>query len=357
MSDDQLSQKNDKPDKRKFFIIAGLIAVLIVSSFFIYNQFFRHDFSDDANAAAVVVTIPDGSSTSDIANILENNGVVKDASYFVKEAIREGVDSKLQAGSFNLKVHQSSKTAIAMLLDANNMAGFKLAIPEGYTASEIINYIATQTSASSSTVKAALESAKKKLLPKAAKGKAEGYLFPATYILPIGQSSETVFEQMISKTLETLRTLGVKESDFNTVLTKASIVQKEVFGHDYYGKVARVIDNRLSSPDTGYHLGMDTVIAYGLGINALDLTQAQLDDDSNPYNDRIHTGLPPTPISNPGEDAVNAVLNPPEGNWLYFCTVNLLTGETKFTNSSDEFEKYKSEYQKWMKDNPDFDKQ
>ncbi|MDR2799298.1 MAG: endolytic transglycosylase MltG [Bifidobacteriaceae bacterium] len=348
--------KNDKPNRRKFFIVAGLVLVLIIASFLINNIFLKQDFFDDASAPQIVVTIPEGSSTSDIANLLVDKGIVKNASYFVKEAIREKVDSKLQAGSFNIKTHQSSKTAIEMLLDENNKAGFKLSIPEGYTASEIVDYISTQISMPKNQVQSALENAKK-LLPKAADGKSEGYLFPATYILQPGQSPEIVFRQMITKALETLKTLGVSENKYKEVLTKASIVQKEVFGHDYYGKVARVIDNRLSSSATDYHLGMDTVIAYGLGINALDLTKAQLADSSNPYNDRIHTGLPPTPISNPGVDAINAVLNPPDGNWIYFCTVNLVTGETKFTNNSEEFEQYKAEYQKWMKDNPDFDKE
>ncbi|MDR3128378.1 MAG: endolytic transglycosylase MltG, partial [Bifidobacteriaceae bacterium] len=154
---------------------------------------------------------------------------------------------------------------------------------------------------------------------------------------------------------EVLQSHNLPSDRWQETLTKASIVQKEVSGHDYYGKVARVIDNRLSTESTNGLLGMDTVIAYGLGINAMNLTKAQLDDDTNPYNDRIHAGLPPSPISNPGQDAIEAVINPPEGDWIYFCTVNLKTGDTRFTNSSLEFDKYKAEYENWLKQNPNFD--
>ena len=69
-----------------------------------------------------------------------------------------------------------------------------------------------------------------------------------------------------------------------------------------------------------------------------------LDDESNPYNTRIRKGLPPTPISNPGDDAIKAALHPEDGNWLYFVTVNLQTGETKFTDNEDTFNEYVQEY-------------
>ena len=74
------------------------------------------------------------------------------------------------------------------------------------------------------------------------------------------------------------------------------------------------------------------------------LTDAMLNDASNPYNTRVNTGLPPTPISNPGESAIKAAMNPPEGDWLYFVTVNLTTGETKFAATEDEFWKLRDEY-------------
>ena len=125
------------------------------------------------------------------------------------------------------------------------------------------------------------------------------------------------------------------------IMIMASIAEAEVNSQEYYGKVTRVILNRI---DIGMPLGMDTTVAYGLGITAAELTDAMLADDSNPYNTRIHQGLPPTPISNPGDNAIQAAMNPEQGDWLYFVTTNLQTGETKFAVTEDEFWKIRDEY-------------
>ena len=81
---------------------------------------------------------------------------------------------------------------------------------------------------------------------------------------------------------------------------------------------------------------MDSTILYGLGRSGGMPTQAELDDASNPYNTRIHPGLPPTPIGSPGKGTITAVLNPPAGDWLYFVTINLDTGETRFASTYAE---------------------
>ena len=106
----------------------------------------------------------------------------------------------------------------------------------------------------------------------------------------------------------------------------------------------------LNRIDAGMPLGMDTTVAYGLGITAAELTDAMLADDTNPYNTRIHQGLPPTPISNPGDNAIQAAMNPEPGDWLYFVTTNLQTGETKFAVTEDEFWQIRDEYKN---NNPD----
>ena len=147
---------------------------------------------------------------------------------------------------------------------------------------------------------------------------------------------------MVDKRVEKLDTLGVPTgTDRQRLLIIASISESEVNSEEYYGKVVRVILNRMAK---NMPLGMDSTVAYGLGVSADKLTDAMLNDASNPYNTRVNTGLPPTPISNPGESAIKAAMNPPEGDWLYFVTVNLTTGETKFAATEDEFWKLRDEY-------------
>jgi UPF0755 protein len=96
---------------------------------------------------------------------------------------------------------------------------------------------------------------------------------------------------------------------------------------------------------------MDSVVAYGNNVAPRQLTTKMLNDTSNPYNSRIKKGLPPTPINNPSNDTIAAAMNPADGDWLYFVTVNLDTGETKFTKSVSQFEKYSKEYAEWEKNN------
>jgi UPF0755 protein len=97
--------------------------------------------------------------------------------------------------------------------------------------------------------------------------------------------------------------------------------------------VAEVIYNRLNQ---GMKLGLDSTVNYALHRFGASLTTTQLNVNS-PYNTRLHTGLPPGPIDSPGDAAIQAALHPAHGDLLYFVTVNLKTGLTKFTNDPTVF--------------------
>ncbi len=163
-----------------------------------------------------------------------------------------------------------------------------------------------------------------------------------------GKSAKEILKKMVDARIAKLDSLGVPTGDERErILNIASIAESEVGNEQYYGQVARVILNRIAD---GMPLGMDTTVAYGLGISASQLTDAQLNDSGNEYNTRIHKGLPPTPISNPGDNAILASMNPPEGKWMYFVTTNLQTGETKFVETEAEFWKIRDEYKNNNKD-------
>jgi UPF0755 protein len=157
---------------------------------------------------------------------------------------------------------------------------------------------------------------------------------------------------MVAQTVSRLDALEVPADQRQAVLTKASIVEREVNLPEYYGQVARVIENRLTDDDdVNGRLQMDSTVLYGVGKVGGVPTQADLDDD-NPYNTYLHPGLPPTPIGAPGEAALDAVINAPEGDWLYFATVNLDTGETKFAATLDEHNANVAELRAWLAENP-----
>jgi UPF0755 protein len=255
------------------------------------------------------------------------------------------------AGIFDIRLKMSSKAAIAALLDPSSVASYKFTIPEGKTVKQAIEIIAEATETDEKSLSSALKLAADDL-PKEAKGKFEGWLFPSTYTFPKGGEMVDLFKMLINTTVTILKNNDAPKEDWQTILTKASIVQAEVPIEDF-GKAARVIENRLDTDVTDHLLGMDSTVAYGLGISGLVLTIEQLEDASNPYNTRVNPGLPPGPISNPGEDAIKAVLDPDPGDWVWFVTVNLKTRETKFTADPAEFEEFKIELDQWLDENGD----
>ncbi|MFG2207046.1 endolytic transglycosylase MltG [Streptomyces sp. NPDC048638] len=197
----------------------------------------------------------------------------------------------------------------------------QLTVPEGQRASQV--YAAADKKlhlAKGSTAKAARTAHLK--LPDEAKGNPEGYLFPATYPIREGTTPASLLSYMVDTAHQRLAGDGI--TSYRTVVI-ASIVQAEADRPADMGKVARVIDNRLAR---NMPLQMDSTINYALGRSTLTTSHADTRTKS-PYNTYKRSGLPPTPIDNPGADALKAAGAPPKGDWLYFVTVK--PGDTRFT--------------------------
>lgn len=181
-------------------------------------------------------------------------------------------------------------------------------------------------------------------LPAAAKGNPEGYLFPATYPVTSGTTPQSLLRYMVDTAVRRFGaghiTEGARRNGvpvYRTV-TIASIVQAEADSVADMGKVARVVYNRL---DRSMPLQMDSTLNYALNRSTLHTTEGDTKIDS-PYNSYERKGLPPTPIGNPGEQAMTAAINPTPGAWLYFVTVE--PGDTRFTGSYTEHQKNVAEF-------------
>lgn len=181
----------------------------------------------------------------------------------------------------------------------------------------------------------------------------EGYLFPATYRFDPGVDAESVIRTLVDRTFESLDRAGVAESDRHRVLTIASLVQREAGSNaeDFY-KVSRVVQNRL---DQNMLLQFDSTSHYGYAWShgqRLDggvfTTREEL-EDPNPYNTYVHKGLPIGPIGAAGDLAIDAAVNPADGPWLYFVTVNLDTGETKFSETLAQHNAAVQELRQWCR--------
>ena len=190
-------------------------------------------------------------------------------------------------------------------------------------------------------------------LPGYANDNVEGFLYPATYEIEADSDATAILNQMVGKFNEVATAIDLENradaaglDPYDVVIT-ASLLEAEGIPADF-GKVSRVVANRL---EEGMPLQFDSTSNYASGTDNIQLTEAQKQDD-NPYNSYLNYGLPPTPIGQPGEAALEAALEPEPGNWLYFVTVNPTTKTTKFTASYQEFLTYVQELNAYLRAQP-----
>lgn len=349
---DMRRRREQKRRRLYITIIAALVVVILigVGGFSGVRALKRWKAANEANSQSqiedytgpgdkeVTFTVESGQGAAEIAENLVKAKIVKSAASFTSAV--SGAAATLYPGSYALKTHMKASDVVKILSDQSQAGGFA-EIRAGERVSDIIANAAQASGIDVSEFQAIIDGGGSGILPEEAGGKFEGWLEPGTYNAQ-NKSAEDIIKSMVDARIAKLDDLGVPTgSERERILIIASIAESEVGSDKYYGQVARVILNRI---DSDMALGMDTTVAYGLGISASRLTDDQLNDDSNPYNTRIHKGLTPTPISNPGDDAIKASINPPEGKWMYFVTTNLQTGETKFVETEDEFWKIRDEY-------------
>ncbi|QOV40015.1 endolytic transglycosylase MltG [Streptomyces ferrugineus] len=229
-----------------------------------------------------------------------------------------------------------------------------LVIPEGWRASQVYAAVDKALALPSGTTKKSLAKLDLKL-PNDADGNPEGYLFPATYPLEENGKKATP-DSLLSAMVDTANkkfsgapiAAGAQRNAMNVyqAVTIASIVQAEAATKADMGKVARVIFNRL---ERGMPLQMDSTINYALNRSTLRTTEADTRIES-PYNSYQRMGLPPTPIDNPGDDAMRAATSPAAGDWLYFVTVK--PGDTRFTADYAEHQRNVAEFNAQQKASP-----
>ncbi|MFJ2270835.1 endolytic transglycosylase MltG [Streptomyces sp. NPDC087849] len=218
-----------------------------------------------------------------------------------------------------------------------------LVVPEGRRASQVYAAVDKSLAVASGTTEKAVGTAELPL-PVEAKGNPEGYLFPATYPITSDTTPQSLLRYMVDTAVERFGadhiTAGARRNGVSVyqTVTIASIVQAEADTGRDMGRVARVIYNRL---DRGMPLQMDSTLNYALNRSTLHTTTGDTEIDS-PYNSYERKGLPPTPIGNPGEQAMVAAITPTPGPWLYFVTV--APGDTRFTSSYTEQQRNVEEF-------------
>jgi len=345
---------------RTTIIVVVTLALVGGAGYFVMKTvpgfFAKESVSEDytgPGTGEVQVQIAKGASGAAIGAALAEAGVIKTQAAFT-QAIKDytaanGSEPNLQYGTYNLMKEMSAAGALSAMLDKSNLVQDGVTVREGLTIEATIERLASVTAIPAADFEKALEDPEALGLPKEADGDVEGWLAPARYPFTNESTAEQILSTMIAKQVSDLNDLGVKLKDAKKVLTKASLVEAEAPA-DGRGKVARVIENRLATDEA---LRFDSTIHYLAGERTSNATTtAEQREIDSPYNTYKYTGLPPGPINSPGRASIEAVLDPPEGNWLFFVTVNPTTGETCFTETFAQHQECVAQYQQWLRDNP-----
>lgn len=306
--------------------------------------------SDDyegTGSGSVQVRVRAGDSGRAIGATLQEAGVVKTAGAFV-DALDAAPDAAaVQPGTYQLREQMSAESALSMLLDPVSRVSVRVAVPEGTRKEQVFERVAEASGIPLEEVREAAADAEALGLPPAAQGDPEGFLFPATYEFEPDADATTMLAAMVSRSKQALDEVGVPADRQREIVTLASLVEEEARLDEDFGKVARVLRNRL---DQGMRLQLDSTVNYATGKDGITTTAEDRATDS-PYNTYRYEGLPPGPVSSPGEQALRAALDPPPGEWLYFVAVNPETGETRFAETLEEHQANVELFREWLRSN------
>jgi len=251
------------------------------------------------------VTLEPGSGLSEIGASLKRSGVISSAGLFVLAARLTGVADNLKAGDYEFRSRVSMRRVLAVIREGKTVR-LQITIPEGWT-SDMVRDALMAKAELTGTVAAP----------------AEGAILPDTYQLRRGEARADVVRRMSRARDKVLSDLwSSRQSDLpletpDEAVILASVVEKETGVAQERPRVAAVFVNRLR---LGMALQSDPTIIYGIsrgrplgrGLRASELAA------TGPYNSYKMRGLPPTPIANPGREALAAVLNPPKTDELFF---------------------------------------
>ena len=314
--------------KRPFFPVAVLAACFIVIVFGSLALWVRSELETPFYNAAeqeIYIEIPKRASTSRIAGMLADAGVLRHQIPFLLYFRLRNLGRHAQAGEYRFS-GKDTPQRIAQRLLKGDVYFKSITIPEGLTAEETIDLLAQNGLGERNELQQLLWKTDliKDLNPNATN--LEGYLFPETYRFGHSANSEIIiktlvdqFRKRIHKVLESQPHRAA--SEIPRIVSIASMIEKEVKAKDEGPLVASVFMNRLQR---GMPLACDATIIYAMKLVGSYKGKLHRSDlvMNSPYNTYLNPELPPGPIANPGENALRAAINPAKTSYLYYVSRN-----------------------------------
>ncbi|HKU67181.1 MAG TPA: endolytic transglycosylase MltG [Candidatus Baltobacteraceae bacterium] len=296
--------------------IAALVALAILAGagWFAYAMLVDTSHPE----ATKDVIIARGSTFHDIAAQLAGAGIIGNETAFRVYAKMKRADTAAHAGEFRFSAHQTPAQVLAQLESGGAQVAKWVTIPEGFTAKQIAQRLQEQGFGDARTFTQAF--LHDSIVVGGTRTKnLEGFLFPSTYLIPNGASAKNVEEMLTAQMRKELPADAARKAHARgltvpQVVTLASLIEREAKADDERPLMAGVYYNRLR---LGMPLEVDATIEYALPEHHDVITYGDLKIDS-PYNSYLHTGLPPTPIANPGQASLQAAFNPKPSPYLYY---------------------------------------
>ncbi|HEY5258680.1 MAG TPA: endolytic transglycosylase MltG [Candidatus Baltobacteraceae bacterium] len=296
-------------------VVAAALALAIVAGAWFGDAVF-YDTSHPANETTV--SIVRGSTLGDVAAQLAQSGVIGNAFVFRAWAKVRRADTGVRAGEYRFPPHLTQSDVLERLLGGGAQIAKWVTIPEGFTAKQIATRLAGEGLGSAVLLERAF--LRDRIVVDGSRTKnLEGYLFPSTYLVAIGSSPvqiENVLTEQFFKELPSDAKARAKAMGFTIpqIVTVASLIEREAKVDSERPIMAGVYYNRLAM---GMPLEVDATIEYALPAYKTELSYADLKIDSR-FNSYTHTGLPPTPIANPGRASLEAAFHPAKTPYLYY---------------------------------------
>ncbi|MFF8845956.1 endolytic transglycosylase MltG [Streptomyces sp. NPDC015127] len=333
-------------------LVGGLGGVGYFGYQFWQGQFGAPEDFAGSGSGSVQVEIPKGATGSEIGRILKEAGVVKSVDGFVSAQEENPKGNTIQDGVYVLKKEMSAASAVELMLSPASRNN--LIIAEGRRNVQVYADIDKRLELKPGTTQDIAEKEADSLgLPDWArnhpdvKDPLEGFLFPASYPVAKGAKPEAVLKKMVARANQEYEKAGLEAKAKGLglegpweLLTLASLVQVEGKTHDDFRKMSEVIYNRLkpANTETNQLLQFDSAFNYLKGQSKIDISEDEINSNQDPYNTYTQKGLTPGPISNPGNEALAAALNPTDDGWLYFVAIDGMK-KTEFAKTFAEHQK------------------
>lgn len=340
-----------------FFIFLMFILVLGVIGYKVYDHVATSlQPIDPQSEENINIEIPIGSSSSTIANILEENGLIKDGRIF-RFYVKFKNISDFQAGEYTLSPSLTLDEIIESLQTGKVIVDpiYTVTIPEGKSIDEIAEIYAEELPFTKEDflevvndreyIEALIEQYSglldEVILDPDIHTPLEGYLFAATYsFYEENPSVESIVEDMLNKTVEVIQPLfediAAMDLTVHEALTMASLIEKESKTEEERKMISGIFYNRLKNDML---LQTDPTVLYALGEHKERVLYEDLEVDS-PYNTYKYKDLPIGPISNFGVNSLEAALHPEESDYLYF--LHDYEGQIYYAKTLDEHNELKS---------------